>query len=213
LRHPSFLGLREDKPARAIVRETPASNGQAASESQLPRGQRKFSAVSEERFERPAGKTDEGMLAGVRITSPDKVLFPDGEVTKLELAQYYLNIERWIMAQVSNRLLSLRRCPEGATGHFFFKSTLMQVHRRPFVACRSRKAVILARISLLTRSRTWFHWPRLVHWRFTSGDQRPTSSNCRTGCFLIWTPTRVCPGQECWRAPIRFDHSWLRLVS
>lgn len=49
------------------------------------------------------------------------MLFADGDVTKLELAQYYLSIARWILPQVANRPLSLVRCPEGAGKKCFFQ--------------------------------------------------------------------------------------------
>src|SRR5204862_5761764 len=67
------------------------------------------------------GGKNEGTLAGVRLTSPDKVLFGEGDITKRELAQYYLKIAPWILPHVSNRPLSLVRCPEGSGKKCFFQ--------------------------------------------------------------------------------------------
>src|SRR5204863_4851917 len=44
-----------------------------------------------------------------------------GDITKLELAQYYLNVAKWILPHVANRPLSLVRCPEGADKECFFQ--------------------------------------------------------------------------------------------
>jgi len=123
LRHPSFLGLREDKAASSIVRD------RALGTTELPHAPTP-SHKTAKRKSAPAAKAPafvssvvagEGTLAGVRITSPGKVLFGDGDITKLELAQYYLSIARWILPHVANRPLSLVRCPEGAGKECFFQ--------------------------------------------------------------------------------------------
>jgi bifunctional non-homologous end joining protein LigD len=121
LRHPSFLGLREDKPASSVVRDHAQAPSEIQAQKKPTRGQRRFSASPAGKFQRSAGGSDEGVLGGVRITSPDEVLFGDGEITKLELAEYYFSIEKWILPQVSNRPLSLVRCPEGTGNKCFFQ--------------------------------------------------------------------------------------------
>lgn len=117
LRHPSFLGLREDKAASNVKRDR-AINSTEVKETTAKSKRSK-------RGSKPAtfhlGEDGEGLLAGVRITSPNKVLFADGDITKLELAQYYLSVARWILPQVTNRPLSLVRCPEGAGKKCFFQ--------------------------------------------------------------------------------------------
>src|SRR4051812_24013133 len=61
-------------------------------------------------------------VAGVRITHPDRVMFPDEGVTKVELARYYEGIADWIVPHVEGRPLTLVRCPTGpATGCFYMK--------------------------------------------------------------------------------------------
>jgi bifunctional non-homologous end joining protein LigD len=122
LRHPSFLGLREDKAAHTIVRDKAQETAAVASANGSGRSKRKSKRAKENaKLIKKGATSDEGTLAGVRITSPDKILFADGEITKLELAQYYLSIGRWILPQVKNRPLSLVRCPEGAGKECFFQ--------------------------------------------------------------------------------------------
>jgi len=67
-------------------------------------------------------KTAEAEVAGVRITHPDKVLYPDTGVTKLELARYYEEIgEDWMLPYCGGRPLTLVRCPEGAGKPCFYQ--------------------------------------------------------------------------------------------
>jgi bifunctional non-homologous end joining protein LigD len=123
LRHPSFLGLREDKPASSIVRDRALNTAELPSPVKSSRNgiKTKSAALAELPALVSTGANGEGTLAGVRITNPDKVLFGEGDITKLELAQYYLSIAKWILPHVADRPLSLVRCPEGAGKECFFQ--------------------------------------------------------------------------------------------
>jgi bifunctional non-homologous end joining protein LigD len=52
-------------------------------------------------------------FAGVRLTSPDKVLYPEQGITKQELADYYRRIADWMLPHLVDRPLVLVRCPDG----------------------------------------------------------------------------------------------------
>jgi DNA ligase D len=69
---------------------------------------------------------DEGQLlkiAGreVRITSPDKVYFPELGATKLDLVSYYLEVADALLNTAGGRPAMLQRFPNGATGKSFFQ--------------------------------------------------------------------------------------------
>jgi bifunctional non-homologous end joining protein LigD len=101
LRHPSFQGLREDKPAAQVVRE----RGQPATVAR-----------------RISGGSDAAVaVAGVRLTHPDRVLYPEQAVTKLALARYYEAVASFILPHVVGRPLSLVRCPDGTRGQCFYQ--------------------------------------------------------------------------------------------
>lgn len=89
LRHPSFLGLREDKPAREV---------------KMP--------------EKASGKTE---ICGVKLTHPDRVMYPDQGATKRQIAEYYAAHADRILEHVADRPLSLIRCPSGRDGECFFQ--------------------------------------------------------------------------------------------
>src|SRR5258707_30006 len=50
---------------------------------------------------------------GVRLTPPDRVLYPEDGITKLDLARYYAAVCEWALPQLSGRPLTLVRCPGG----------------------------------------------------------------------------------------------------
>ena len=142
LRHPVFQGLREDKPARQVVRERPAAlpEGEAAdaeSEAAKPAG-RARAAERASRDQHPAartrpvppstqsagrrrGKGEEMQVAGIRISSPDKVLYPASGLTKLDLARYYEAVGERMLPHVEDRPLTLVRCPDGVAGDCFYQ--------------------------------------------------------------------------------------------
>ena len=60
-------------------------------------------------------------LLGVRLTHPDKLLFPEAGITKLELAEYYRAVAEWISPHIKDRPLVLVRCPEGQEKECFFQ--------------------------------------------------------------------------------------------
>ena len=129
LRHPSFQGLREDKPAKDVVREKPKSpaaltNGKR--NAGLAATNRK-SHMATKSSKPPAKKTAdnaETTVAGVRLTHPDRVLYPEDKFTKRDLAEYYERVADWILPYVAGRPLTLVRCPEGYQGECFFQKHL-----------------------------------------------------------------------------------------
>lgn len=62
----------------------------------------------------PAPSDEPAALVGaVRITHPSRVLYPEGRITKEEIARWYEAIAPWMLPHVAGRPLSLVRCPEG----------------------------------------------------------------------------------------------------
>jgi bifunctional non-homologous end joining protein LigD len=117
LRHPSFKGLREDKPAREITRE----------EAQMPEKDSSSSSKQHETGRQKASKApvsdseEENVVAGISLTHPHRVIYPEIELTKQELATYYADIADWILPHVVDRPLSLVRCPRGQGEKCFYQ--------------------------------------------------------------------------------------------
>ncbi|MEV6384371.1 non-homologous end-joining DNA ligase [Streptomyces sp. NPDC051773] len=57
----------------------------------------------------------------VRLSSPDRIFFPERGFTKLDLAQYYIAVGPGVLRALRNRPTTLERYPEGVTGENFFQ--------------------------------------------------------------------------------------------
>jgi bifunctional non-homologous end joining protein LigD len=60
-------------------------------------------------------------IDGVRITHPDRVLYPDTDLTKRDLIDYYAAVADLMMPHVVDRPVSLVRCPRGRQRNCFFQ--------------------------------------------------------------------------------------------
>jgi bifunctional non-homologous end joining protein LigD len=60
-------------------------------------------------------------IAGVRLTHPDKQLYPEEQVAKRDLALYYEAVAGRMLPHVAGRLLSIVRCPDGRDEPCFFQ--------------------------------------------------------------------------------------------
>lgn len=67
------------------------------------------------------GSTADVVIAGVRLTHPDRVLYPEQEITKLDLARHYAHVAERMLPHVVGRPLTLVRCPEGWAEHCFYQ--------------------------------------------------------------------------------------------
>jgi bifunctional non-homologous end joining protein LigD len=102
LRHPSFIALREDKPASDVVFERPKH-------------------LAEPKAKKSARKTSTAESLGIRLTNPDRPIFPEEQLTKRDLADYYAAVEPLIMVDAAYRPMTLIRCPQGRAKKCFFQ--------------------------------------------------------------------------------------------
>jgi DNA ligase D len=63
----------------------------------------------------------EAEVGGVRLTSPDKVLYPEQGITKRDLAEYYLAVADAMLPHVARRPITLVRCPTGRQRKCFYQ--------------------------------------------------------------------------------------------
>jgi bifunctional non-homologous end joining protein LigD len=61
------------------------------------------------------------VIAGVTLSHPDKLLFPEAKLTKRDLAEYYEKVGDWMVPHLRGRPLSLVRCPDGWQGQCFYQ--------------------------------------------------------------------------------------------
>lgn len=139
VRHPSFKGLREDKDPTSIVKEVPVKEkATMANKPNRPNGPNgRATGGAAARASR--GASEGAVVAGVRLSSPDKVLFPEMGLRKRELAEFYEAIAEWVVPHVVDRPLTLIRCPEGRGGDCFFQRHLRDTLPEPVRAVPIRE--------------------------------------------------------------------------
>jgi bifunctional non-homologous end joining protein LigD len=138
VRQAAFKGVREDKPAKDVIRELPVWTGsrptapgrkiaaEAAKamvkKSKAAKTAKNRTAKKKPRPAKSASKAGPRPGEGdVRFTHPDRVYWVDVGVTKQDLADYYRAIWELMAPHVVGRPLALVRCPEGTKGQCFFQ--------------------------------------------------------------------------------------------
>jgi bifunctional non-homologous end joining protein LigD len=91
LRHPAYLGIREDKEAGEVTAEQP-----------LPDVIRKGSRE-------------------LRLSNLDKPFWPEEGITKGDLLRYYQSVAEVLVPHLKDRPFTMRRYPDGAGGKAFFQ--------------------------------------------------------------------------------------------
>jgi bifunctional non-homologous end joining protein LigD len=98
IRHPAFMGLRDDKRPEECRREAPGAPAEEPAPSPAP-------------AEPPR----------VTISNPRKVFWPDEGYTKSDLIAYYEAVSPWLLPYLKDRPLVLTRYPDGIAGKSFYQ--------------------------------------------------------------------------------------------
>jgi bifunctional non-homologous end joining protein LigD len=120
LRHPVYLGLRDDKKATEVARETtrkvrgPGFNAERGTSDLIDQ----LSAIE-------ASRRD-GMLAlpdgqHLSVSNLHKVFWPRQKLTKGDLLRYYVQVAPFILPAVADRPLVMKRLPNGIAGQAFYQ--------------------------------------------------------------------------------------------
>jgi bifunctional non-homologous end joining protein LigD len=112
MRHPVFLGLREDKAASTVRREQPQPVASVVPKRQAPQS--------------PAGQQQDKNGPGVQLTNLNKVYWPNEGYTKGDLVHYYQQVSSVILPYLKDRPESLHRHPNGIEGKSFFQKDMRQ---------------------------------------------------------------------------------------
>lgn len=121
LRHPAFQGLREDKPAQEVVRPQTGKTPKTITRGQRASRPRKKAAPSGPSRRISLTAAQQQSLQQIKLTHPDRVLFPELGLTKQDLVAYYAEVSPWMLSHVVDRPLSILRCPDGQGGFCFFQ--------------------------------------------------------------------------------------------
>jgi bifunctional non-homologous end joining protein LigD len=114
LRQASYKGLRIDKDPKDIRREKPEGDIQL-----------KLNIDNDTAKENSKGanmtKSEGLIIEGVKISSPDKIIYNELDITKEDVIRYYSNVAERMLPYVRHRILSIVRCPKGVSQACFYK--------------------------------------------------------------------------------------------
>ncbi|HEY6528869.1 MAG TPA: DNA ligase D [Cellvibrionaceae bacterium] len=137
LRQAAFISLRDDKPARMIIREQAvspktitanlttkqdmANRGITEYPEKNPRKNTKKLSANQNSTSSTASSNSEDEIAGVAISHPDRLLDTESGSTKMDVVTFYQQVAQVILPHLSQRPVSLLRAPEGISGEQFFQ--------------------------------------------------------------------------------------------
>jgi bifunctional non-homologous end joining protein LigD len=147
LRHPAYLGVREDQGPEDCVREETADVSLLLSGMDVPRTDAPLTdapltdagpsresdgpprrdlpdEVAEALEVLPRLRADDWWQIGarrLRLTHLDKLLWPDPPITKRQMIDYYVRMSPYLLPYLRDRPLSTQVFPDGVTGHSFWR--------------------------------------------------------------------------------------------
>ncbi len=140
VRQAAFLGLREDKDPKEVVRETaesvprmsrertstdrPTAHSAAHRGAKAAKHAAPTSTAAKVEASAPSKSRERAQVAGLSITHPDKILDDASHLTKLQLVEYYDAVADHLLPHIAGRPLSIVRCPEGSGKPCFFQKQI-----------------------------------------------------------------------------------------
>jgi bifunctional non-homologous end joining protein LigD len=123
MRHPSFEGMRIDKPATEVVLETAAPTKEITGEGN---GHRMFKKSTKTDRRSLLNPTEERQVRNINgheltFTNLSKIFWPKEKYTKRDLLNYYYQVAPYMLPYMKDRPQSLNRHPNGIEGKSFYQ--------------------------------------------------------------------------------------------
>ncbi|MFP9100461.1 DNA ligase D [Flavobacterium sp. RHBU_24] len=124
-RHPSFEGMRTDKKAQDVVRET-AEDTKGATADPIDHKAALVAAPKRNGKQTLLNPTEENQVKKVhghnlKFSNLSKVYWPEEGYTKRDMFNYYYQVADYILPHLKDRPLSLNRYPGGIHGKSFYQ--------------------------------------------------------------------------------------------
>lgn len=129
-RHPSFKGLRPDKKAKEVVRESETEVKEII-KSEI----QKENIISDQKLVKSSENKEKGLLLNakeetqlkqlsghsLKFTNLSKLYWPEEGITKRDMLNYYYQVAEFILPHLKDRPQSLNRFPNGISGNSFYQ--------------------------------------------------------------------------------------------
>ena len=175
LRQPRYLGMRQDRDPKTVLREEPAHTEDVVKDTGR-KAKRKTGAKAKSPPPSALKKGESTGPMGMRLTHPDRILFPHDGITKLQLAEYFAAVGEHAMPHYKDRPLSILRNTHGTQPffqkHFLEKSSsglrIVQIPNADkdpdFVVCDSVEGLLhLAQVGAVELHSWGARMPRPTH--------------------------------------------------
>ena len=128
-RHPSFEGLREDKKARDVVRETELPVAEAKKEPGDEEQRQILNSPKDPSRRTLLNPNEESQVKKIcghelKFTHLSKVYWPDDKITKRDMLNYYYQVAEFILPYLKDRPQTLNRFPNGINGFSFYQKNI-----------------------------------------------------------------------------------------
>jgi bifunctional non-homologous end joining protein LigD len=163
LRHPVYLGLRDDKSATEVVRETtrpkiatsaPASKRVAADSSRQGAASVLDQLIALENARKDGFVTlPDGER--VKVTNLAKPFWPALKITKGELIRYYVDVSPLILPCVNDRPLVMKRFPNGVDKAAFYQHKVAERGQTQFVGGSLKTLLEMTQLAAISQD-PWF---------------------------------------------------------
>jgi bifunctional non-homologous end joining protein LigD len=126
IRHPSFKGLREDKNAKQVVRETETHTPDVVKEEKVLKQNKLITSPGKKERKTLLNPKEESQTRNIgghdiKFTNLSKVFWPKEKVTKRDMLNYYYQIAPFMLPYMKDRPQTLYRHPHGIEGEAFYQ--------------------------------------------------------------------------------------------
>ncbi|HEY4326093.1 MAG TPA: DNA ligase D [Mucilaginibacter sp.] len=127
-RHPSFQGMRIDKKAKDVIRETAIHTNEIVDAADDRSDDHNTAITPPKDMERktllnPKDETQVREICGheLKFTHLSKIYWPEDNVTKRDMFNYYYQVAEYILPYLKDRPMSLNRFPGGIHEQSFYQ--------------------------------------------------------------------------------------------
>jgi bifunctional non-homologous end joining protein LigD len=129
MRHPVFVGMRDDKRPSSVRRENPEPVAKVLAEREVRNKRRKpASSPALKRSVTSIGHREQEQLSidghNLKLTHLNKVYWPAERYTKRDLVNYYREVAPFILPYLKDRPQSLNRHPDGIESEGFYQKNV-----------------------------------------------------------------------------------------
>jgi bifunctional non-homologous end joining protein LigD len=157
LRHPVYLGLRDDKAATDVRRENSVAP---------PLGLEETASITDQLLALERAKKD-GVVTlpdgeRVNVTNLAKPFWPALKITKGELMRYYVEVSRFILPCVTDRPLVMKRFPNGVEKAAFYQHKVAERGSTQFVGGTLKTLLEMTQLAAISQD-PWFSRAQSPH--------------------------------------------------